>query len=295
VQCLRVRAGGLLVALRERWPASRWLLTRLGAAVVWILGFAFAVSSVQFYVGNGTVGMDARAYWLTGHEHEIYTAAPQYAGAFLYSPAFAMLVRPLTLLPWSVFLALWMVMETAAFVWLLAPMGWRWAVPALLWCVPEVVIGNVYAFLALAAVIGMRRPLAWASPLLTKVTPGVGVLWFVGRGQWRLFLRAVVGTLIIAGVSFLIAPKLWADWIRFLIDHGSGGGASVVLRLVAATLLVLVAARINRPWLVAPAMLLATPVIAGISAFTMLTSIPRLAAMRDPQAADPLHVPPATG
>jgi hypothetical protein len=295
MQGLLVRAGELLVALPEKWTASRWLLTRLGAAAVWILGLAFAASSVQFYVGSGTVGMDARAYWLTGHEHDLYTAAPKYAGAFLYSPAFALLVRPLTLLPWSVFLALWMVMETAAFVWLLAPIGWRWAVPALLWCVPEVVIGNVYAFLALAAVVGMRRPLAWAFPLLTKVTPGVGVLWFVGRRQWWLFGRAVLGTLTIAAASLAIAPNLWADWVRFLLDHGSGGGVSVVLRVVAASVLVLVAARIDQRWLIAPAMLLATPVIAGISAFTMLTSIPRLAAMRDPPAADPLLVPPTSG
>ena len=73
---------------------------------------------------------------------------------------FAQLIRPLALLPRPAFLSLWMVAETAVFVWLTAPLPLRWRVPVLLACVPEMLMGNVYGYLALALVLGMRHPAA---------------------------------------------------------------------------------------------------------------------------------------
>ena len=36
-----------------------------------------------------------------------------------------------------------------------------------------------------AIVLGFRWPFTWAFVLLTKVTPGVGLLWFAVRREWR--------------------------------------------------------------------------------------------------------------
>ena len=43
----------------------------------------------------------------------------------------------------------------------------------------------------------MRHPAAWAFPLLTKVTTGVGVLWFAFRRDWRSLGIAIGATAVI--------------------------------------------------------------------------------------------------
>lgn len=99
-------------------------------------------------------------------------------------------MHPLALLPWPVFAALWMAAESGALVWLTAPLSWRWRIPVLLVCVPEVMLGNVYGFWALTAVLGLRRPELWTFALLTKITPGaMGLLCFAGRREWRKLAR----------------------------------------------------------------------------------------------------------
>ena len=49
----------------------------------------------------------------------------------------------------------------------------------------EVAGGNVSLLLAVAIVVGFRWPAAWALVLLTKITPGIGLLWFAVRREWR--------------------------------------------------------------------------------------------------------------
>ena len=49
----------------------------------------------------------------------------------------------------------------------------------------ELAGGNISLLLAVAIVVGFRWPAAWAFVLLTKVTPGIGLLWFVVRREWR--------------------------------------------------------------------------------------------------------------
>ena len=71
-------------------------------------------------------------------------------------------------------------------------------------------------FIAAAIVIGFRYPVAWAFPLLTKVAPGVGLLWFVMRKEWRNLGIAVASTVAIAAVSAVVAPQLWHDWYDLL-------------------------------------------------------------------------------
>ena len=46
-------------------------------------------------------------------------------------------------------------------------------------------MGNVHMLLALAIVLGFRWPATWSFVLLTKVTPGIGLLWFAVRREWR--------------------------------------------------------------------------------------------------------------
>ena len=71
-----------------------------------------------------------------------------------------------------------------------------------------------------AIVLGMRWPAAWAFILLTKISPGVGLLWFAVRREWRNLAIALGVTSAIAAVSFVLAPNLWSDFLAasFLDD-----------------------------------------------------------------------------
>ena len=119
----------------------------------------------------------------------MYGLPPNTADAYLYSPAFAQVLWPLAQLPWPLFLAAWTVAGFALYAWLLRPLGRALAAPLLLFCLPQAMVGNIWPLLAVVLVFGFRRPGLWAFPLLTKVTAGVGVVWFAARGEWRNLAR----------------------------------------------------------------------------------------------------------
>ena len=48
----------------------------------------------------------------------------------------------------------------------------------------ELVFGNVNLLIAGAVLIGLRWPALWSIPILMKVTPAGGLLWFVARREW---------------------------------------------------------------------------------------------------------------
>jgi hypothetical protein len=215
--------------------------------------------------------VDAYAYWTTRTGDFYATAETGRIGAYLYSPAFAQLVTPLVLLPLAAFTALWTALNCAAVWWLFR----RSALVSLLFLpIPfEIISGNVNLLYAVAIVVGFRWPAAWALMLLTKVTPGVGLLWFAGRREWRSLVIALAVTAAIAGASFLLDPASWRRWIELLgVGAGTAGAGSLTTvgyylpvpllpRLVLAALLVLFASFTNRRWLVPFAVVLALPVI----------------------------------
>jgi hypothetical protein len=233
----------------------------LGAVIgLWIGCIGLALYALNFYVGTLGVGIDAHAYWVAGRTAHPYSAAPGFRDAFLYTPVFAMVMRPFSLLPWPAFLTLWMVAESAAFFWLTAPLRWRWRGPLLLVCVPEILLGNLYGFFGLVAVLGLRVPELWALPLLTKITPGgIGLLWFLARGEWRQLARAVLFTLALCVISEVVAPHLWVEWFRFL-RHNSGHATSwPEVRLAVSAIVTVLAARTGRRWVVPLAMVFCVP------------------------------------
>lgn len=248
---------------------------RVGLFTVWGMGVVLAFTSVSQTVASGTFGADARAYWLAGRAAHPYSSPPRTLDAFLYSPAFAQMTRPFASLSWPAFLTVWVILEAAVFYWLLRPLGGAWVLPLLLCCAPELVMGNVNAFLALAVVVGMRRPAAWVFPALTKVTPGIGLLWFAARREWRACFVALLSVLALTAISFLLAPSLWREWVTFLVESRGAGGRSVLVRAATAAVVIWFAGARDRRWVIAPALLLATPVVSGLSA-TLLTAVPRL-------------------
>jgi hypothetical protein len=261
---------------------------------LWFLGGLYA--SVAIVGWRTALGFDAHAYWLAWHHSSLYGLPPNTADAYLYSPAFAQLIWPLAQLPWPLFLAAWTVAGFALYAWLLRPLGRTLAPPLLLFCLPQAMVGNIWPLLAVVLVFGFRRPGLWALPLLTKVTAGVGVVWFAARGEWRNLVRVLVPTALVIAVSVAISPQLWADWLHILAGDGTGGSAAggydipLVYRLPVALALAVYAARRSRPGVLAAAMALACPVFAlsyMMSNVFLLAALPRLREMHaHPDRAD---------
>lgn len=277
----------------EQFP----LIGRAAGWLIWPVGLSTFYSVYRFlFVDRAALGMDGHAYWLATQGPLEYSRIPGQMDAFLYSPAFLAAIRPLGGLPWEAFHALWIILQAAALFWLLWPMAARWAIPASFLAIPELFIGNIYLFLAVAAVLAARYPAVWSFAFLTKVAPGVGVLWTLVRKEWKAFGIALGVTAAIVGVGWAADPQDWNNWFVFLLANRSGtpdSPLSYIARLIFAVVLVVLAARLNWSFLIAPAMLLASPVVAGISPLVLLLAIPRLA-IADGLAASPtLETEPA--
>lgn len=268
-------------AFSEKYPMA----TRLALVLFWFLGLLTAYISFRAATVSGVLGQDAHAYWFAAQGELVYSRVPGQKDAYLYSPVFLSVIRPLAMLPWPLFLAVWIGLETAVLVWLVRPLRARWAIPIFLLCLQELVVGNIYAFLAGAAVIGMRSPALWSLPILTKVATGVGLLWFAVRGEWRRLLHGTGAVALIVAISYALEPAQWQAWIHFLLNNREGtpdNTISFILRCSLAVVLVVVGARKNWPWLIAPAMVLASPVLVGLIPLTLLAAIPRLSIPREP-------------
>lgn len=241
-------------------------------------GLLFLGMQVYVYRQTGNIGLDSHAYWLAAREPETwYSRPPAYRDAFLYSPAFGQALQPLGLLPWPAFQAVWFLGCGAILAWLLAPLGWRRGLILAPFFVSELLLGNVYLLFAASLVLSVGRfPGAVALPLLTKVAPGVVGVWFITRREWRKVFWAVGTTAAIVLVSVLTVPEAWASWVQFLGTSAEDRGFGSTVRLVLALVIVVWAARRNQAWLLAPALILACPVLGGYGPFAVLAAIPRL-------------------
>ena len=189
---------------------------RLARDAVRLAGFAVVLFVWSLLTFND-YQHDARAYWALELDNLYSRGQVGGVDAFLYSPVFAQAFSPLTWLPWLLFAGLWAALNLAALTWMAGP-----AIAGLLLLVPgspvidEVGTGNIHLLLGAAIVLTFRWPAAWALPLLTKVTPGIALLWLAGARRWRSFAVALGATAAIVTVSFLLAPGLWFDWFNVL-------------------------------------------------------------------------------
>ena len=137
--------------------------------------------------------------------------------------------------------------------------------------------------LAVAIVLGFRWPAAWSFVVLTKVTPGIGLLWFAVRREWRQLAIAAGATALVVVVSFLFAPRgVWSEWIGVLLGNANAPIESgslpvpLLVRLPIAALVIVWAARGDRRWALPIGCLLALPVIWYGSLSLIVATIPLL-------------------
>jgi hypothetical protein len=273
---------GLRARVAARLPIYR-KPTILGVSIFGFVLFAWLmliVPSAPHF--TSMVGFDSFAYWAVDPSHP-YQAALGTIGSFTYSPAFALALSPIRPLPFWLFFTIWDAFLIVNLVWLTGRMTLVWLVflPVPL----ELYHGNVHILLATVCVLGFEYPALWSVGILTKLTPGVSLLWFVVRREWKSLAWALGATAAISAVSFAIAPGAWFDWVKFLTSsQETGAGANdwysflfppLWLRIVAAALLVVWGARTDRRWVVPIAMVISMPVI-WVTTPAILVAIPRL-------------------
>lgn len=260
-------------------PGWTWLANpRLGALLA--VGVWLAVVAMAAPIGRsfGT-GQDAIAYWSAQladpYANSEWTVPPGY----VYSPAFLQLVSPLTRLPWIAFMGAWAAILLVA---LRTLTGSRWFLLGLLTATIEIAGGNISLLLGLAIVAGFRWPATWAFVLLTKITPGIGLLWFAVRREWRSLAIALGATALVVAVSATLMPTAWLQWIDVLQRAtkydvtAAGVPLPFILRLPFAIGLVVWGARTDRRWTVPVASMLALPALWYGSLSMLLAVIPLL-------------------
>jgi hypothetical protein len=184
--------------------------------------------------------------------------------AYVYSPAFLQLLQPIRLLPWEAYMAVWTLVLLGA---LFVLTGRRWLAVGIVLGLMELAGGNIHLLLAAAIVLGFRWPWTWAIVLLTKITPGIGLLWFVVRREWRNLAIALGGTALIVAASFALMPNAWFGWAEVLsrVAGRDGTWAAVpipfVVRLPVAIALIVWGAWTGRRWTVPVSSMLALPAL----------------------------------
>lgn len=194
----------------------------------------FAVAVVGALVGLQTLWMhltsdplaDARAYYDAAAR--LNAGEPLYPPlqdvnentAYFYPPLFAILFRPLALLPFPAAAAIWGVIVVACFVatlWLLGirrrevwyavgvlglPIGWTLAV------------AQAHSLVTLLLTIGTPLGIALAANI--KLFPLLAGLWFVGRRDWRRVAALAGWTAALVALQFVLEPQATIDYVQSL-------------------------------------------------------------------------------
>jgi hypothetical protein len=210
-------------------------------------------------------GMDARCYWVPSLSDPYLHSNWTDQIAYPYSPAFLQLLEPIRVLPWQVFIGIWAAILMAAMTYLTGP---RLILLGLAFFgLMEIWGGNIELLVALAIVLGFRWPAAWSFVVLTKISPGVGLLWFAVRREWRSLAIAAAATVAVVAVSYVLMPDAWQTWPKVLANNvGKGGTWAAVpvpflVRLPFAVVLVVWGARTNHRWTVPVSAMLALPAL----------------------------------
>jgi hypothetical protein len=228
-----------------------WLDRSLAA----LSGLAGVVAAMVWLTLTRMVGqpVDARCYYDADPAHPYWRSD----FAFLYSPVAAEAMIPFHLLSFEAFVGLIRAAELGALYALSGPF-----LPLVVFWSPvasELNAANINLLVAAIAVWGLRWPALWSIVLLTKVTPGIGLLWFAARREWRQLAIALGVTGAVALASFVVAPGEWFAWVAYMTTISPSDGVPLWARLLVAAALVTWGGLTDRPWTVALAVVIATP------------------------------------
>jgi len=217
------------------------------------VGLGWAVTILIFYTRSVGTPVDAWCYY--GMDPRAPWDPP---GCFSYSPPFAQLMTVIQgLVPFEWFYTALRVVEMIVLALITGPaIGAALLIPAV---AIEINAVNVNILLVAAVIVGFRYPWTWAFVILTKVTPGIGLLWFAVRREWRHLGIALGVTVAISSASFLLAPWMWGEFFGALASAPDETPFKIWWRLPVAAAVVVWGARTNRRWALIVAVFLAMP------------------------------------
>ena len=281
------------MSARRRTARSGWRVVRDALALAGLAYIALVWTGYVPYaapVPDYGPMFDARGFW-SAWNGGLYDIPWGEYEAYVYSPAFAQVLWPLTLLPWELFAGLWTLAAIGFLFWMRVP--WMLAFPGV---IDDILRGNIHVFLAAAIVLGFRYPGAWAFGILTKVTPGIGLLWFAARREWRALGWAVGVTAAIVVVSFIGSSDLWLEWFGLLAESSDDAARiqviplPLVVRLPIAAVLIGFGGWTGRAWLLPIGVMVGLPNV-WTSSTALLAAVPALWDWRSGGRTDHDHRP----
>jgi len=221
-------------------------------------------------------------YWRASERlSDLYPALwSEYSYNYASPPTIAQAFSLVRWLPWPVALVTWQLVLWTALWYATRPftlpvvvagyLGLALDIPLLAAPIGVVLIGNAGMLLTAGAVATVRDPRAVAIPVLTKVGPGIALLWHAPR-QWGPGL-AVSGIVLASSVAY--TPSAWPEWIAFVaanVGQSPIGELAIpfAVRAPVGAAIVLLARRRQTPWLVPIGAGLAIPADYGLSWVTV--------------------------
>lgn len=246
-------------------PAVNSVISRRG---IWLLLTAVSVAWAFPHWGS-----DAIAYWLPDPVGRYFIGDGYLTGygAFRYPPPVALVVPVFNALPWPVFLGLWTAFLAVMLYWIVRPSWWLLALPPV---TLALALGNVTALFAVVIVAGFRYPVLWSLPLLTKLTPAVGLVWFAVRREWKALGQVALASGVLVILSAVLLPGSWKAWLAAMREQASMSDPTFLPRLGLAVALTAWGALTDRRWVLPVAMVLSFAGI-GLSSLVVLLPIVR--------------------
>jgi hypothetical protein len=280
-------------------PARRF--ARLGVFALAVVGALAGVGVLWIHLAGDPLA-DVRAYYDAAARlnagQPLYPVGQDVNGptAYFYPPLFAILFRPLALLPFEVAAATWEGIVVAAFVATLWLLGLRrretWIAVGILglpiaW---TLAVAQAHSVVTLLLTIGSPFGIALAANL--KLFPLLAGVWFVGRRDWHRLSLLAAWTAAFLAIQVVLEPQATLDFLEALRPQWVGDVRNLspyalspalwAVLLVGGVLLALRLARTRWGWAAAVALATLSPPRLLIY---MLVAL--LAALREPTGRRP--------
>jgi hypothetical protein len=202
---------------------------RRQAEIAWyaaaLIGAAAGVHTLNLHLTMDPLA-DVRAYYDAGAR--LNAGLPLYPEgqdvnlktAYFYPPLFAILFRPLAMLPYETAAAIWTAIVVAAFVATLYILGLRrretWIAVGVLGMPIAWTLAIAQAHSVVTFLLALGSPFGIALAAHIKLFPVLAGVWFIGRRDWR-GAGALVAWLAALGIIQLVRePRGTLDFIRAL-------------------------------------------------------------------------------
>jgi hypothetical protein len=212
-------------ANRARRRATYLRIANLLLFALAVLGAAAGVAVAWMHVMGDPLA-DARPYYDAASR--LNAGQPLYPpgldansnAIYLYPPLFAVLLRPLALLPYAWFVLVWELIVVASFVAVLRHLGVRrrstWIAIGLLGIPVGWALSIAQAQVPLTLLLAIGQPWSVAAAANVKLFPALLILYWLGRRDWQSAAAFVVWSLLLVLAQLLLEFRGTIDYVQQL-------------------------------------------------------------------------------